>query len=183
MNELQAGIELALAVFPQPSVFFQPRKTAFNNPTLRHHLERVSLTALGDLHADVLAKNGAYPLDERRSGISAIAQYARDPSQTRRVALKRLQRTLAIRDLGGRHGNGVRQALCINRNVPLDPRDFLACVIPLLSSAIRVLHALRVHDQERAAGVAPLFLASRANLIFLKPAPAGCHLHVARSIS
>ena len=146
--------------------FFQPRKTAFNNPTLRHHLERVQFAAPGNLHADVLAKNGAYPLDERRSGIAAVAQYARDLRQIRGAALKRLQRTLAIRDLGGRHGNGVRQTLGINRNVPLDPRDFLARVIALLSSAIRVLHALRVHDQERAAGGAPLFLSSRANLIF-----------------
>ena len=36
---------------------------------------------------------------------------------------------------------------------------------------VRILHALRVHDQECAVGVAPLFHAGRANLIFLMPAP------------
>ena len=50
-------------------------------------------------------------------------------------------------------------------------------------SRVRVLYALRVDDQERAAGVAPLSLAGRANLIFLKPAPAGCRPRAARSRS
>lgn len=48
----------------------------------------------------------------------------------------------------------------------LDARDLLTRVIALQSRRVCVLHALRVHDQERAASVAPLFLAGRANLIF-----------------
>ena len=65
----------------------------------------------------------------------------------------------------------------------LDSRDFLARVIALQARRVRVLHALRIDDQERAAGVAPPSRAGRANLIFLKPAPAGCHPRVARSRS
>ena len=76
----------------------------------------------------------------------------------------------------------MRQSLGVHRDVALDARDLLACVIALQARRVRVLHALRVHDQERAAGVAPQFLAGRANLIFLMPAPAGCHPRVALSL-
>ena len=63
------------------------------------------------------------------------------------------------------------KALGVHCNVALDARDLLACVIALQARRIRVLDALRVQYQERRAGVAPLFLSGRANLIFLKPAP------------
>lgn len=58
------------------------------------------------------------------------------------------------------------QPLGVHRNVALDPTDLLASVIALQPRRVRVLHALRVDDQERAACVAPQFLAGRANLIF-----------------
>jgi hypothetical protein len=35
MNELQAGIELALAAFPESSAFLQPSEGAFGHPSLR----------------------------------------------------------------------------------------------------------------------------------------------------
>lgn len=60
----------------------------------------------------------------------------------------------------------MRQALGIHRNVTLDAQDLFACVIALLSGLVRVLHALRVHDQACAA---PQSLAGRAKLIFSKP--------------
>src|SRR5690606_31227582 len=65
------------------------------------------------------------------------------------------------------------QALGINCDVTLDTRDLLASVITLLARRIRVFHALRVHDQERAASAAPLSGTNRANGFFLTPAPAG----------
>jgi hypothetical protein len=36
-DELQAGVELALAVFPQSSVLLQPSETALNHPALGSH--------------------------------------------------------------------------------------------------------------------------------------------------
>ena len=48
MDELQAGVEPALAVFPQPPVLLQPCKATLDNPTLWHDLEGVQLTALCD---------------------------------------------------------------------------------------------------------------------------------------
>src|SRR5438105_3633380 len=67
--------------------------------------------------------------------------------------------------------------------MPLDARDLLAGVIPLAISRIGVLYALCIHDQEGWLGVAPPFLAGRANLIFLRPVPGrSCRADPARSI-
>ena len=53
-------------------------------------------------------------------------------------------------------------------DVVLDARDLLARVIALHTRRIRVLYALRVHDQERAAGVAPVSLGPRQPDFFKK---------------
>ncbi len=58
------------------------------------------------------------------------------------------------------------QPLGINSDMPLDARHLFARVISLLPGCVRVLDALRVHDQEPAEDVALLFLAGHANLIF-----------------
>ena len=92
---------------------------------------------------------------------------------------------MAVGHLGGGHRHRVRQPLRVHRDVALYSRNLLASVIAFQARRVRVrvLDALRVYDQERAAGGAPQCLAGRANLIFLKPAPAGCHLHAAHSRS
>lgn len=95
--------------------------------------------------------------------------------QPRLAALHRLQRSFAIRHFGGRHGDGVGQPLAVYRNMTLDARDFLACIITLATRRARVLHTLRVDDQERWLGVAPQSDTGRANLIFLASAPARSH--------
>lgn len=59
----------------------------------------------------------------------------------------RLRRPLAVRHFGDGDCNSMRQSLGINPDVTLDARDLLARVIPLASCRIRVLHALRVHEQ------------------------------------
>ena len=57
----------------------------------------------------------------------------------------------------------------VHGNVALDARDLLARVIALEPRRVRVLHALRVHDQQRGRGVAPPSQAGRANLNFSGP--------------
>ena len=56
--------------------------------------------------------------------------------------------------------------MAVYRKVALDARNFLARVITLQGRRVGVLDALRGHNQERVAGVAPLFYTGRANLIF-----------------
>jgi hypothetical protein len=64
----------------------------------------------------------------------------------------------------------MRKTLRIHRDVSLDSRNLLARVVTLFSRAGRVLHALRINDQETRLGAAPLSGAGRSNLIFLKRA-------------
>jgi hypothetical protein len=65
----------------------------------------------------------------------------------------------------------MRKTLRIDSDVALDAGDFFAGVVTFLLGAIGVLHALRVNNQEAGHGVASLFGAGLANLIFLKLAP------------
>lgn len=56
MDELQAGVEQPLAIFPQPPVLFQPGKAALDDPALGNHGKLVQFAALGNLHRDLLPK-------------------------------------------------------------------------------------------------------------------------------
>jgi hypothetical protein len=79
--------------------------------------------------------------------VAAVGQQALSQPQTRLAATYPSQRSLAIRHLGGGDLNSMGQTLCVHCNVALDARNFLARVIALATGRVRVLHALRVHDQ------------------------------------
>ena len=51
MGELQTGIELAFAVFPQTPAFLKPSKGALDDPSLGNDRKGMQLIALGDLHS------------------------------------------------------------------------------------------------------------------------------------
>jgi hypothetical protein len=57
VDELQAGMQRALAVLPQSPALFQPSKAALHYPALGHDLEGVQFTTLGYLHRHMLAQN------------------------------------------------------------------------------------------------------------------------------
>jgi len=57
--------------------------------------------------------------------------------------------------------------------MPLDTRDFLACVIAFVFGAIGIFYALGINDAKARFDVASLSGTRRANLIFLMPVPAG----------
>ncbi|SCX16381.1 hypothetical protein SAMN05216379_11077 [Nitrosomonas eutropha] len=150
MDKLQAGVEFAFAVLPQPSVFLQPREAAFDHPALGHDLKRMQFATLGDLHGDPLAQDVPYAFGKRLSSVAAVTQQALYSRQGRFAALQGLQRTFAVGHLRRCHRNSMGQPLCIDGKMALDPGNLLARVITLLARRITVLHALRVHDQERA---------------------------------
>lgn len=166
MDELQTGVKQSLAVLPQPPVLFQPGEAALHHPALGYDLEGVQFAALGYLYRDVLAQDFPHALRERLPHIAAVGQQALYSSESRLAATQGLQRTLAIRHLCRGYRDRMRQTLRVHSDMALDAGNLLPGVIPLQLRRVRVLHALRVHDQERAAGVAPLSLAGRANLIF-----------------
>ncbi len=73
MEELQAGVELSLAVFPPSLIFLQPGEAAFDRPTLGHYLEGMQFAALGDLHCRVLTQHLLYALFKGLSYIATVA--------------------------------------------------------------------------------------------------------------
>lgn len=64
-------------------------------------------------------------------------------------------------------GGHRRQSGIIGLPITLDARDPLAIIITPESRRVRVPHVHCVRDQQCGRGVAPLFQAGRANLIFL----------------
>ena len=76
MDELQAGVELSLAVLPWPPVLVQPGKTAFHHPALGDYRKFVQFTALGNLHRDRLPQGFFDRLRKRLTHIAAVGQHA-----------------------------------------------------------------------------------------------------------
>ena len=169
MDHLQACIQFAFAVFPEPAAFFQPREGPFYNPPFGQHGERMQFVALDDLNRGIEPLHHA--VGKRLARVAAIGQQALHQFQIRLAPVDGGQSAVAIGHLGRGYGDGMRQSLRVNRDVTLDAGDFLACVVALLLGAVRVLHALRVNDQKAGQGVAPQFLAGLANGFFLRPAP------------
>lgn len=157
MDELQAGVESSFAALPQPSVL-----AALHNPALEHHLEGMQLAALGDLHRHALTQELAHALHEGLTHVAAVAQHAWQPLSPD------LQRSSACNAPCNPSPEpwSLPPHLGVHRNVTLDPKDLLARVIALQGRPVHVFHALRVHDQARAASVAPRYLSGRVNLFF-----------------
>ena len=120
MNELQAGIEFALTVFPQSSILLQPGKAALDDPALGDNLERVQFTTPGNLHCHVLAQDVLDALGKRLTDIAAITQQTLDLLQVRFAALESLQRSFAIGHFCRGYRNSMRQTLGIYRDMTLD---------------------------------------------------------------
>ena len=76
MDKLRVGIKQPFAVLPQPSVLVQLGKAAIDHPALGNHRKLVQLTALGNLHRDVLAQCLAHPLRQRLFQLAAVTQHA-----------------------------------------------------------------------------------------------------------
>ena len=57
--------------------------------------------------------------------------------------------------------------------MPLDTASLFARIVAFFHSRIRVLHTLRINDQERGCFITPLLAALRNHLIFLT-LPQGC---------
>lgn len=91
------------------------------------------------------------------------------------MSRKHLQRFLTIPDIGGRDMNRMWQSIRIDRQMALDPENFLPRVAAFLLRRVRVLHALCIDDAKRRL-VRP-YVALFRHLILFMPAPAGSILH------
>ena len=61
----------------------------------------------------------------------------------------------------------MRQTLRVNRYMPLDAANLFARIVAFFHGRIRVLHALRINNQESGCFMAPLPATLRNYLIFL----------------
>lgn len=143
---MQAGVELAFAVLPESPALFEPGKGSLNNPSSGENCESVKFRAFGDFHRGT--QKGFHLLSEGLSRVAAISQYRQHIFKGFFLPLKRGNGPFAICYIGCGHRDGVRQPLRINRNVPFDPRDFLARVIAFVLCAIGIFYALRINDAE-----------------------------------
>jgi len=99
MDELQAGIEYAFAVFPETAALFKPGKRAFHHPTFGHDGKGVEVTAFGNLHGR--AKGVGDGLGKRFSDIAAIGQQAANPLKVGAATSESFQGAFTIGHLGG----------------------------------------------------------------------------------
>ena len=91
MDELQTGIEMSLAVFPQSPVFVQPSKASFNHPPLGNDCEFVQFTAPGNLHRHMpITQCFSHALRKRLARVAAVGQHTLNPTQARLAPACRL---------------------------------------------------------------------------------------------
>ena len=83
------------------------------------------------------------------------------------VTFQYRQAAFSIRKIRRRYRKGMRQTLCVNCYMPLDTANLLACIVAFFHGGIRVLHTLRINNQESGCFMAPLLAALRNYLIFL----------------
>ena len=74
MDELQAGVEFALAVLPEAAAFLYPGKGSLDDPALRHDGKGMQLTALSDLNFGT--EQFFYGMGKRLPDVSAVGQNA-----------------------------------------------------------------------------------------------------------
>ena len=64
------------------------------------------------------------------------------------------------------HRKSMRKTLRVNRYMPLDTANFLAGIVAFFHGCIRVLHALRINNQERSFFMPSLLATCCSHLIF-----------------
>src|SRR5665213_4524139 len=129
----------------------------------------MQLIALDDLNRGIEPLHHA--VGKRLARVAAVDQHALHQLQIRLAPVDGGQSAAAVGHLSRSYSNGMGRSLRVNGDVTLDAGDFLARVVALLLSAVGVLHALRVNNDEAGHGVASQFLAGLANGFFLRPAP------------
>ena len=144
VNELQTGIQFAFTVLPQSSALFQPSEAALDNPTFRQYGKGMEFIALDHLHRCLQPLHHA--IGKGFARVAAIDQHALHRLQIRLAAVNGGQSAVAVRYIGRGHGDGMRQALRVHRNMSLDAGYLFASVVSFLFSTVGILDALRIND-------------------------------------
>ena len=100
------------------------------------------------------------PCNHRQQGFFVSHQ---DLSSSRFSAKRQ---PFTIRNIRRRYRKRMRQTLRVNRYMPLDTANLLARIVAFFHGRIRVLHTLRINNQESGCFMAPLLAALRNYLFF-----------------
>ena len=105
------------------------------------------------------------------SGVTPVHQHVLHLTEAVSAPVKHRQSPGPVGNVGGSHVYRMGQSLRVHRDMTLDSRHLLACVIALVPSGVRVLHALGVHDAAAGLLFPSIALPGRANRFFLGLAP------------
>lgn len=110
---------------------------------------------------------------KRRAGIATISQHVFDSRKIALVAIKSLQRALAVCEVRRSDVNGVWQTVGIHTNMTLDAGNQFAAVKSFIFGCVRVLYALCVDNKKTGCRLPSETSSDLANHIFLKLLPTG----------
>ena len=96
----------------------------------------------GNLHRHVFALNVLYARCKGLVHVATVTQQTLLSAHTALAKLERGRRTLTRHHHGCTHCQRMRQALAIHRDMRLDARDLLACLMACVAGSTRVLYAL-----------------------------------------
>jgi hypothetical protein len=141
--------------------FLEPAEASLHNPAFWQNLEGVQLASLDDFNGrsnDIFDRVG-----KRLTHVAAIDQNVSDSRQACLGGGNHRHRTRLVADVGGRDVQGMRETVRVNRDMPFNTRDFLAGVVTLFRSRIRVLDGLCINNQKSGVRAATMVLSNLAN--------------------
>ena len=102
------------------------------------------------------------------SGVTPVHQHVLHLTEAVSAPVKHRQSPGPVGNVGGSHVYRMGQSWRVHREMTLDSRHLLACVIALVPSGVRVLHALGVHDTAAGLLFPSIALPGRANRFFFR---------------
>ena len=148
-----------------PSVLFQPGKTALYYPPLWRYYKTVQFISFGNLY--LRTNQLLYRRSECLARVTTVSKDFLYRTKAIPPTFQGWQAAFSIRNIRRRHRKGMRQTLRVNRYMQLDTANLFARIVAFFHGRIRVLHTLRINNQESGFCMAPLLAALRNYLIFL----------------
>ena len=154
------------------SPFFQSRLFFSNQEKLRSTTHRFGNTAKR-CNSFRLAISTSAPINflyRRSKCLACVTTVSKDFLYRTKIILVTFQcqqAAFSIRNIRRRYRKRMRQTLRVHRYMPLDTAHLLARIVAFFHGRIRVLHTLRINNQEGGSFMASLLATCCCHLIFL----------------
>ena len=137
---------------------------ALHHPSLRQRHEGVQFVAFHHFHRG--SQQALHRSGKGLPGVTPVHQHLLDLVEVGPVFVKHRHSPSPVGNVGGSHVYRMGQSWRVHRDVTLDSRHLLACVIALVPGGVRVLDALGVHDVAAGLLFPTIALSGRANQFF-----------------